>query len=268
VERSAEVGQPAVIQGEPPRSEVFVPLLVGGQSTGVISLQNLDREHAFSENDVRLITTLAGTLSVALENARLFEETGRRAAELAIVNNVGQAIAEQLDLAALLERLGDELVRVFTADIVYVNLHDRATDLLEFAYFNEDGVRRPEPPLRFGEGLTSRILKTREPLLLNRESAFQQVGVATIGTPAKSYLGVPIFAGTEAIGVVSVQSKVQAGRFGESDARPERAAVLGDRATRERDVRARGARTRGRRPPRAPARAGAHRAAGQRAPRG
>ena len=61
--------------GEPPKSIVFVPLLVGGEAIGVISLQNLDREHAFSDADVRLLTTLAGSLTVALENARLFEET-------------------------------------------------------------------------------------------------------------------------------------------------------------------------------------------------
>ena len=91
----------------------------------MISLQNLDREHAFTEGDVRLLTTLAGSLSVALENARLFEETRQRAAELAIVNDVGQALAEQLELDALIERLGDQLREVFDADIVYVALHDR-----------------------------------------------------------------------------------------------------------------------------------------------
>jgi hypothetical protein len=38
-----------VIQGETPRSALFVPLVVGGEATGRISLQNLDHEHAFSE---------------------------------------------------------------------------------------------------------------------------------------------------------------------------------------------------------------------------
>ena len=61
-----------------------MPLVVGGTATGGVSLQNLDREHAFSEADVRLLTTLAGSLSVALENARLFDETQQRTAELAL----------------------------------------------------------------------------------------------------------------------------------------------------------------------------------------
>ncbi len=83
-EQSERFGQPRVLQGEPPKSSLFVPLLVGGKATGVISLQNLDREHAFSHADVRLLTTLAGSLSIALENARLFEETRQRNAELAL----------------------------------------------------------------------------------------------------------------------------------------------------------------------------------------
>ena len=55
---------------------LFVPLFIGGEAIGAISLQNLDRENAFTEADVRLLTTLAGSLSVALENARLFTRPG------------------------------------------------------------------------------------------------------------------------------------------------------------------------------------------------
>ena len=64
--RAEESGQPAQIKGEPPKSAIFVPLLVGDEVLGVISLQNLDREHAFDDRDVSLLTTLAASLSVAL----------------------------------------------------------------------------------------------------------------------------------------------------------------------------------------------------------
>jgi GAF domain-containing protein/CheY-like chemotaxis protein/HPt (histidine-containing phosphotransfer) domain-containing protein len=218
-ERSEEFGMVVIGSGEAAKSVLFVPLIVGSEVTGRISLQNLDREHAFAEADVRLLTTLAGSLSVALENARLFEETRQRAAELAIVNNVGQALAEQLDLDALIQALGDQLREVFAADLVYVALHDTATDMIEFAYYSEAGQQQDYPPMRYGEGLTTKILQRREPMLLNRAAAFEEVGVQVVGTPAKSYLGVPIVAGSDAIGVVSVQSTEQAGRFGEADSR-------------------------------------------------
>ncbi|HEX9123624.1 MAG TPA: response regulator, partial [Actinomycetota bacterium] len=132
--------------------------------------------------------------------------------------SVGQALADQLDLDALIERLGDQLRGVFSADLVYVALHDTRTDTIEFPYYSENGIRDPaRPAMRYGEGLTSRILQQREPLLLNRAEAFEEVGVRAVGTPARSYLGVPILVGAQAIGVISVQSTEQAGRFGESD---------------------------------------------------
>ncbi|HEY7281677.1 MAG TPA: GAF domain-containing protein, partial [Actinomycetota bacterium] len=215
-ERMAEVGS-MVVAGEVPKSVVFVPLLVGREAVGRISLQNIDHEFAFTDADLRLLTTLASSLSVALENARLFEETRQRAGELAIVNSIGQAMAEQLELDPLIERLGDQLQRLFGADIVYVALHDRATEMIEFAYYFEDGRRDGPAALHFGEGLTSRILQSREPMLLNRTEAFE--GMHVVGTPALSYLGVPIFAESNAIGVISVQSTKQAGRFVESDTR-------------------------------------------------
>ena len=68
----------SVVAGERPKSVLFVPLVAGGRAAGVISLQNIDREHAFDEDDQRLLTTLAGSLSVALENARLVQETRQR----------------------------------------------------------------------------------------------------------------------------------------------------------------------------------------------
>ena len=52
-----------------------VPWLVGDQARGLIDLADMEHEHAFSESDVRLLQTLANSMSVALENARLFDET-------------------------------------------------------------------------------------------------------------------------------------------------------------------------------------------------
>ena len=217
LERALELGQTAVIQGEAARSAIYAPLLSGGRANGVVSLQNLDREHAFSQSDLDLLTTLAASLSVALDNARLIDETRQRAAELAIVNSVGQALAGQLDLDALIEQLGDQMRDTFDADLVYVALHDRERDMIDFVYYSEGGVHADIDPIRYGDGLTSQILRTREPLLLNKQQQF--AGRTVIGTPASSYLGVPILAGDEAIGVISVQDTTQTGRFGEAESR-------------------------------------------------
>ncbi len=212
-------GNPYVLSGEPVKSALFVPLVVGGRATGVVSLQNVDRTHAFGEDDQRLLTTLAGSLSVALDNARLLHETRQRLAELATVNSVGQALASQLDLDALIELVGEQVRGTFEADLAYVALHDRPSGRIDFAYYYERGQRRDEPSIAYGEGLTTRILESRAPMLLNRSPQFEEHEAWQVGTPVRSFLGVPILVGEAAIGVISVQSIEEEGRFGETDSR-------------------------------------------------
>jgi PAS domain S-box-containing protein len=206
-----------IVAGEMPKSVLFVPLVAGGKATAVISLQNIDREHAFDLADQQLLTTVAGSVSVALENARLVNETRQRVSELGTVNSVGQALSSQLDLEGLIELVGERVRETFDADIAYVALHDEAAGQIDFVYYWESGERRPETPLRYGEGLTSQILSSREPLLLNRREQLAEQD--SVGTPSLSYLGVPILVGSKAIGAISVQSIAEEGRFGEADSR-------------------------------------------------
>jgi PAS domain S-box-containing protein len=218
-EEAERYANPRVLSGEAPRSGLWMPLAVGDRATGVISVQNLDREHAFTESDQQLLATLARSLSVALENARLVHETRQRVAELATVNSVGQALAAQLDLEGLIALVGERVRETFDADIAYVALHDEAAGRIDFPYYHEAGERRDEPPIELGQGLTSQIIQSREPLVVNRSEQFEELATARVGTPSRSYLGVPIVAGETAIGVISVQSTREEGRFGEADAR-------------------------------------------------
>ncbi len=117
---AAEYDNEWVVLGEFAKSWVGVPLKVGSEVTGVISLQHIDREYAFSDQDVRLLQTLANSMSVALENARLFDETERllketeeRNAELAIINTVQRALSAQLDIRGIYESVGEKLRRIF-----------------------------------------------------------------------------------------------------------------------------------------------------------
>ncbi len=56
----------------PTKSELSVPIRVGQEIVGVLDVQS-DQRNAFSENDVRVLETLADQIAVAIENARLYE---------------------------------------------------------------------------------------------------------------------------------------------------------------------------------------------------
>ena len=208
--------------GEMARSVLFVPLVVGGEATGRISLQNLDHEHAFSEADVRLLTTIAGSLSVALENARLFEETRQRNAELALINEVQRGLAENLEMQAMYDLVGDRLQEIFDAQVVDIGIVDRAAEMIRFPYTIERGVRFPDEPMEI-IGFRKHVLETREPFVLSGEVSekAKEFGqpVAIQGEPARSGVMVPLVVGGTANGVISLQNLDREGAFSEGDVR-------------------------------------------------
>ncbi len=224
VETAKKYGGTGVTTGKPPKSAVFVPMIVGDVVTGSISLQNVDIENAFSDSNLRLLTTLTNSMSVALENARLFNETThllsdtkQRASELSTVNNISKALASQLNPNELIQFVGDQLRDLFKANIVYLALLNQKTKVINFPYQYGDDMT----PIKLGEGLTSKIISTGEPLLINKniQELRYKLGVEKVGIPASSYLGVPIPVGDKIIGVLSVQSTEHENSFNEDDQR-------------------------------------------------
>ena len=203
---------------QPTRSLLRVPMLAEGKVIGSIGLDNVDRENAFDDAAVRLLTTLAGSMSMALESARLFEQTKsllaqteQRADELATINALGQALSSKIELDELIRTIGEKMREMFRADVVYVALLDETAGAIRFPYAYGDDFT----PLARGEGLTGKIIDTGQPLLLNHavDDAAKAIGATQVGVEAKSYLGVPITVRGKAIGVISVQSTHEEGRF-------------------------------------------------------
>ena len=217
---SERYGSEVVEGSEVPKSVLFVPLVVGGKATGVISLQNVDREHAFSESDQQLLETLAGSLSVALENARLVHETRQRNAELALINGVQDAIAGELDPQAIYDAVGDRIREIFDAQVVSIRTLDEATGLMHFAYIIERGERLQAEPMA-PRGFSKHVLASREPLLIveNMDTEAERYGSPTVpGTEdTKSVLFVPLVAGGKATGVIALENIDREHAFGESD---------------------------------------------------
>jgi GAF domain-containing protein len=144
-------------------------------------------------------------------------EVRERAAELVTINRITQTLAAQLDKDSVIQFVGDQVRDLFRAPITYVSLLDRSTMVLQLPYsFGEDAAPRP-----FGSGLTSQIIRTAQPLLINEDMDRnrEKLGMERMGRNTASYLGVPIPSGGQTIGVISVQSTDQEGRFTEADQR-------------------------------------------------
>ncbi|MBK9782127.1 MAG: GAF domain-containing protein [Anaerolineales bacterium] len=205
---------------EAAKSSVNVPIIGSDRVIGLIIVQEHEREYAFSDAQVRLLQTVAASMGVSLENARLFDETQRllketeeRAAELSAISTVTQALVAESDLDNMIQLIGSQIRETFNADIAYVALLDPQSNTIQFPYQYGDII----DPIPYGDGMTSRIIRDGLPLIFNRnvEEQSSALGIQRLGRKARSYLGVPIIAGRETIGVLSVQSTQKEGVFDE-----------------------------------------------------
>lgn len=208
---------------QPPESMMYLPLVAQERVLGIISVQSFEK-NAYTEQHLGLIENLASYTTIALDNAGAYrlvnereKEVTERAAELATINRITQAISAKLDINSVIQLVGDQMQELFHAPIAYVALLDRARSTIDFPYtFGQDVKSLP-----MGEGLTSQIIRTGQPLLINRDvdASSERLKIQRIGRQAASYLGVPIPAGGEIIGVLSVQTTEQENRFTEADQR-------------------------------------------------
>ena len=100
----------------PTRSELSVPIQVGGETVGVLDVQS-QQLNAFDENDVMVIETLADQLAVAIENARLVGGL-----EALVAARTAEIRAEQEKSEAILHSVGDAIAMVdLEMRIQYVN---------------------------------------------------------------------------------------------------------------------------------------------------
>src|SRR5258708_30310023 len=74
------------------KSALVVPLIHQGRTAGVLILDHLKTLHVFTEEEIRLATTLAAQAAVALEKARLYDEIQQRLQQTETLLAVSQAI--------------------------------------------------------------------------------------------------------------------------------------------------------------------------------
>ncbi|NJC96047.1 MAG: GAF domain-containing protein [Anaerolineae bacterium] len=199
-----------------PKSWLGVPIIIKDEVVGGFTIQNWERENAFNDSDVRLLQTLAGSLGVALENARLFEAEQQRVAELQIINSVQEGLAKQLDFQKIIDLVGDKLREIFNADTTGVGMVDIERDWLLNVYYVDRGERIPIPdgPIQ-RPSLTAIGVDTCKPLLFHTQEEMIKQGAVQTPSPGEkvdrnqSFLGVPILTGNKLIGLIAVQSYKQ-----------------------------------------------------------
>jgi PAS domain S-box-containing protein len=167
-----------------------------------------------------------GILQDITERKQFEQQIQQRLQELAAIQAVSQAAASELESDTLFDLIAHELFQLFDIQDVYFAIHDQQTNLIQFPYYRHAEQLLDSDPIPFGQGLSSHVILSRKPLLINHdyERRSTELGVvrfsAIPGSISQvSWLGVPIQAGDQTIGMVCVINLERENAFTDDDVR-------------------------------------------------
>ncbi len=193
-----------------------VPMLVGDRVLGVISVQSVETPRLYDEHDRDILMTIASQAAIAAENARLFDETQRRAREMSALADVGRQISSTLDLTQVLERIATSAKELLHAETCAVYLPAQDGGFWNaVAVAGADAEEIKNDPIQSGRGILGSIIDQREGRIVNNAS--HQPGVITIaGTVDEDFqhlMGIPILVKEKITGLMGVWRTGQGQEF-------------------------------------------------------
>jgi len=210
------------------RACVAVPVLLRGEPLGVLVADEERAPRHFSETDVERLTAVADRLAVALENARLYLETRRRAEELGLLHEVGRSLVETLDIEQVLGAGVRNLARIVDAPEAHLALlagDGVSLEVRAVSGGHRDRIGRRIPLVSDAPLLAALVYERREPIVIADALADPRAREEARGpSGARACLALPLVVRDRAIGSAVIVETRGPRLF--TPAEVERAAVI------------------------------------------
>ena len=202
-----------------------IPMKVRDTVIGFLDVRNPSGEPLTADEQL-LLDGLSRQIADALERARLLETTelgrqelDKRAEQLAVINEVAQVVSQQLAVDELFTAVHEQVARAIVTDTFFIAMYDAKGDYFTFPYFYDDGmIHHPDPMAADPKLEMTQVWRDGEPIYVNltpeqfwdAETTDQNLiltGDDEDGGQRPSNMAfVPLMAGAETIGVMSVQN--------------------------------------------------------------
>jgi PAS domain S-box-containing protein len=207
------------VPGTPEKEEeaiMFAPLKEGDRTIGVLSIRRVGTNRDFQPADLELLEAFAAMAASAVSNARLFEETRRRLAELEALYENGLAVGRLLEP----RQIGERIIKTFASYLrwhhVTIRLKRDTGDDLDLVAFNLPNLHdsdRASAEQHFialinkvGQGMSGWALQKGTAIRTGNVNAHPQYVKTQAGIQSGLYM--PLKVGERVIGVISVESEV------------------------------------------------------------
>lgn len=207
------------------QSEIGIPISIDESVLGILSVKS-NHQDGFDPEEIAILQVIANNIAIHIRNFRQVEKIQselqialKRLNILEILDSINKTLATVTDLDKLYRSIHQQITKVIGEVNFLIALYDPDTSIIEIPYAIENGQPLHLHPFPLGEGLTSILIHTQQPLMLvnDTENRARELGAKVVGAPAKSWLGVPLIVGGEVIGAIILQDAERENRFDEDD---------------------------------------------------
>ncbi len=202
-----------VAMGRPAKCFCGVPIVMYNRPVGMMAAMHYGREFVYDQRDVDIMTTAAGQVAVAIENARMFAEEQRRSRYLAFLNNISKTAISSQDAAQMLPEIVAEIQKHFHYDHIGIGILDYATKDIEIKAEAGTTAQALGKRVPLGAGILGKVARSGEMQLVQNTAEGHLLGILA---GSKSALCIPITYGETLMGVLNVESQRE-NAFAEQD---------------------------------------------------
>ncbi|MCJ7459135.1 MAG: SpoIIE family protein phosphatase [candidate division Zixibacteria bacterium] len=186
-------------------SIICVPVLRRGNLLGVMVAMNKLLGKEFTEEDLKIFSSLADQVAIALDNSYLYRKARKESLEKEILLDMDRLISSSLDLDEVLGLILDSLKRLVKYDAAAIFLIDREKqEVGEIKTRGFDPAIEPDLRLKMGQGLVGWVAQHKETVIVpdvDKDSRYIKARHET-----KSEILAPIMTDRRIIGVFNLES--------------------------------------------------------------
>lgn len=186
------------------RSWIGVALIVKGDLIGILNVDSSE-PNAYNERIGETVLSFANQAAVAIENARLYEETRQRANEMRILHRVASATSVLPNIDSLLQQTTDMIADSLYPEHFGFLLVDQSSKQLypHPSFFGvSDEVR--EKPIPMEQSLSGKVFSTGDPAIVGDVTNEEKYYCVVPTT--RSEIAVPLIVREKVVGVINVES--------------------------------------------------------------
>ncbi len=206
--------RPRYISDSPPRSAIFLPLINGEETIGIMAAQN-SQPNRFQEDDMRRLMILANQAASVIANAQLFQQEQMRAAHLELVGKIARQVNAVSDLDEIFSQVVWRIHDTFNFHPITIFTLDANEGTVVVQASTDSHFQEKSRPITNGEGLVGTAVISQQTIVANDTHTDPlYLPDARLHAPAdesipitRSEISIPLLVDDEVLGVLDVQSQ-------------------------------------------------------------